>query len=385
MIRITDKKECCGCTACQSICPHDAIVMKTDVLGFKYPFVLESECTECGLCDGVCDFKMPHIALTVKDTPVKVYVVRNRDREVLAASQSGGVFTALSDILLSEGGVVYGAVMNADFSVSHIRAAAPGERDRMRGSKYVQSDLTGVFGMVRRDLSEGRKVLFTGTPCQVAGLASYIPERLSESLFLVDFICHGVPSPAVWKDYVAEMAAKGRLREVRFRDKSCGGWKVHKESFLFENGRKVVRETFRVLFYKNIMLRESCAVCPYDLANRRSDMTMADFWGVDAVLPEYDGDAGTSMVICHTGKAEELLKMAEDLVDQKDVSLSTDFLSARNPNILRPSRIDKDRMKFEDAYGLKGFSYVARKWGNRGWRYQAWRLKTFFKKMTGIR
>lgn len=383
MIDVTDRSRCCGCTACKAICPHDAITMKEDALGFPYPVVDMDRCVDCGLCERVCDFVREHPSLETAGLELDVLAARNRCDAAVRESQSGGAFTALSDVILSSGGVVYGAAMKEDFTVGHMRAVTTGERDRMRGSKYVQSDMGDIFRQVKEDLSQGRKVLFAGTPCQVAGLASYVPEGLKKNLLLLDFICHGVPSPAVWKDYVVYMSRKGKLKQVCFRDKSPEGWKVHKESFLYETGRKDVRETFRVLFYKNIMLRHSCAVCPYHLGNRKADVTIADFWGVGEVLPAFDGNEGTSMLISHTDKGKELVGSASSSLETAVVKVDGSFLERKNPNLLRPSRIYKDRNQFEVEYAEKGFVHVARRWGDMGWRYKAWQMKSLIRRLTG--
>ncbi len=382
MINVKDRSRCCGCTACKAICPHDAITMKEDALGFPLPVVDMDRCVDCGLCERVCDFVREHPSLDTAGLEVDVLAARNRCDATVRESQSGGAFTALSDVVLSSGGTVYGAVMKDDFTVGHMRAVTTEERDRMRGSKYVQSDMGDIFRQVREDLSQGRTVLFAGTPCQVAGLASYVPAGLKKNLLLLDFVCHGVPSPAIWKDYVDYMSRKGKLQQVCFRDKSLEGWKIHKESFLYENGRKEIRETFRVLFYKNIMLRHSCAVCPYHLGNRKADMTMADFWGVGEVLPAFDGNEGTSMLISHTDKGRELIKASSSL-ETVVVKVDGSFLERKNPNLLRPSKIYKDRNQFEEEYAEKGFVHVARRWGDMGWRYKAWQMKSMIRRLIG--
>lgn len=382
MIRIEDKSLCCGCTACSSVCPHDAISMRPDPLGFLYPQVEPDKCVDCGLCETVCDFARRRNPEKTGDA-FKVYAARNRDAEVLAGSQSGGVFSALSDQVLSEDGVVYGAAYERDFTVSHFRAWTAYERDLLRGSKYVQSRMGDCFRLVKSDLESGRKVLFSGTPCQVAGLLSCIPESLQESLVTVDFVCHGVPSPAVWKDYVAYMQKKSKAVSVRFRDKSAGGWKVHRESFVFEDGRKIYDDTFRVLFYKNIMLRHSCSVCPYHLSERASDLTLADFWGIEETLLSFDGPAGTSMISINTDKGADLLGKASGSLELCETLLTRDFLERRNPNFLCPALPYKDRHIFEEAYASKGFVYVARRWGDLGWRYKVWQMKVFIRKIIG--
>lgn len=377
MIRIVDPSVCCGCTACMAVCPHDAIFMKEDRLGFPYPEVDQERCVDCGLCEKVCDFagRSGSHGSVSEDFRIEVTAARHSDPEVLARSQSGGAFTALSDVILEDGGTVYGAAFHGTDRVCHKRAESGAERNGMRTSKYVQSEMGQVFRQVKSDLKTGRKVIFTGTPCQVAGLKSYIPDNLSSDLVLVDFVCHGVPSPAIWRDYVKYMERRGGVVKVTFRDKKVGGWKNHVETFVYGDGEKKTAETFRVLFYKNIMLRHSCAVCPYNIAERMSDITIADFWGVDEVLPEMDDNVGTSMIVCNTNKGRELLNKASGALQMQTASLDHDFVSRRNPNLLRPAKIYKDRMKFEEEYAARGFLYVARRWGDLGMRYKLWKLK----------
>lgn len=386
MIRIKDMARCCGCTACQAVCPHDAISMRPDALGFMYPEADPERCTDCGLCDKVCDFVKgldDKRLIDAKEGGCNVLAVRHKDDGVLSKSQSGGVFTALSDVVLSEGGVVYGAAFDKDFKVVHRRAETAQERDKFRGSKYVQSDIGDSFREVKRDLLKGMTVMFTGTPCEVAGLASFIPPSLRENLILVDFVCHGVPSPQVWHDYLAFRQKEGRIVKADFRDKGAG-WKIHKESFEYEDGSSRSFETYKVLFYKNIMLRRSCGACPYDISSRRSDLTIADFWGIDEVLPDFDSEKGASMVITHTVKGEGLVrKSLEDLISCP-VVLTDEFMARKNPNLLRSSRIYHERDEFERIYPEKGFVYAAKRWGDMGWRYKAWKMKVLIRKILGI-
>ena len=381
MIKIADPSRCCGCSACVAVCPHGAIQMQPDKLGFSYPVVDDSKCVDCGLCDKVCAFAHDVASVTEvpEDTQVEVMAARHRNPDILAQSQSGGAFTAVADLVLNEGGVVYGAAFDVNHLVRHIRVSDQEGLAALRGSKYVQSDLTGIFIQVKSDLADGLKVLFTGTPCQVAGLKSYIPERLQAGLLTVDFICHGVPSPAIWKDYLSYMSRRGKIVTANFRDKSVAGWKEHKETFIYSNGKKKVADSFRVLFYKNIMLRHSCAVCPYDIMNHKSDVTIADFWGVEEALPHMDGPEGTSMVVCNSEKGQELMEAASAELMTSSAVLDYDFMSRRNSNLVRPARIDKDRMAFENEYARRGFLKVARHWGDLGIRYKLWQLKQFIR------
>lgn len=387
MIRITDPARCCGCTACMAVCPHDAVSMKEDGLGFRYPQVSAEKCVDCGLCEKVCDFAVRSGSRKdfAPSETVDVKAFRYSDPDVLGRSQSGGAFTALSDVVLENGGVVYGAVADGAAYVRHTRTQTKDGRDEMRGSKYIQSDMGNVFRLVKDDLQSGREVMFTGTPCQVAGLNSFLPESLRKNLILVDVVCHGVPSPAVWRDYVHYMGRFGNVVRTCFRDKNLQGWKSHIESFEYDDGTKRTSETFKVLFYKNVMLRHSCGICPYNISERPSDITIADFWGVGEVAPSMDGDTGTSMVICNTAKGKMLYGVASGGAESLDVTLSYDFIIRKNPNLLRPSLIHKDRQKFEHEYVNKGFVRVARRWGDIGLRFRLWKIKKYIMNLLNIR
>ena len=381
MINISDPSKCCGCSACVAVCPHDAISMQPDKLGFPYPTINAEKCVDCGLCDAVCSF-VPDVDAhedVPKDVRVDVIAARHNDGEILAQSQSGGAFSAMAVKVLRDGGVVYGAAFDQSHLVHHVRVDSIDAMASLRGSKYVQSDLTDIFRQVKADLKTGIKVLFSGTPCQVAGLRSYIPENLHKELLLVDFVCHGVPSPAIWKDYLSYMSRRGTIQRACFRDKQVGGWKKHAETFTYADGTTKVADTFRVLFYKNIMLRHSCAVCPYNVMNHKSDVTIADFWGVDEVLPEMDGMQGTSMIVCNSEKGREVVESVSGDLTTASAVLDYDFMSRRNPNLVRPATIYKDRNIFEEEYAGKGFLHVARRWGDLGLRYRLWQLKKYIK------
>lgn len=368
MIRITDRSRCCGCTACASACPHDAIVMKPDEMGFLYPYVLHDRCVDCGLCERVCAFT----ETSDKDeVPSVAFGVRNRDLETLLSSRSGGVFPAIAEKIVSDGGTVYGAAFDEGFRVVHKRAVDMAAVKEFSGSKYVQSGLEGIFALVKDDLRSGKKVLFSGTPCQTAGLKSFLNESLTRNLYLVDIVCHGVPSPVVWEDYVRYQTDRigGRLTEVSFRDKRLFGWKEHVESF--RSGDKVLTDrSFTHLFYEHVMLRDSCHACPYASVRRVSDMTLADFWGWQDVLPGFnDDDRGVSLVICSTAKGREMLAEASGYLDIEEVSLRR----CLQPNLVRPSRPGRNREAFMRDYPVKGLEYVLARYGDKGWRYRVYK------------
>ena len=236
-ITIVNKEDCCGCTACASICAHDAITMKPDALGFLYPVVDQEKCVNCGLCETVCAFNDEYDRSLNLSQP-DCYGARHKNPKEVETSRSGAAFIAISDVILNAGGVVYGAGYAEHFRVVHKRATSREERDEFKGSKYVQSDLGNVFKQVKRDLKEGLTVLFSGTPCQTAGLASYIGKRLRKNLYLVDIICHGVPSPYFWRDFLTYIEQKqgSKVCWVNFRDKQKGGWSNHLETFKFVKG-----------------------------------------------------------------------------------------------------------------------------------------------------
>lgn len=234
MIHIVNPEECCGCTACVSICPQDAIKMEPDALGFLYPRVDLSMCVDCAACDNVCQFNDNYDTSANLPDP-DVYGARHKDMREVEMSRSGAAFIAVSDWILSKGGVVYGAGYSDHFRVVHKRATTKEERNEFKGSKYVQSDLTGVFRNVKEDLKAGCIVLFSGTACQTSGLNAYVGRRLRENLYLVDIVCHGVPSPYIWRDFIAYLEKKhgDEIVWVNFRDKQKFGWNAHHETFKF--------------------------------------------------------------------------------------------------------------------------------------------------------
>ena len=306
MIQIKDKADCCGCTACASICPKDAITMEPDILGFKYPKVDLGKCIDCGLCEKVCAFNDNYDkSLNLKEP--EIYAARHKDIHEIETSRSGAAFIAISDYILENGGIVYGVGYKDHFRVAHKRATTKEERNEFKGSKYVQSDLDGIFRQVKEDLKQGNTVLFSGTPCQTAGLNSYIGNKLRENLVLVDIVCHGVPSPYIWQDYLTylENKYKSKIIKVNFRDKSRIGWSGHIESFVFANKNKVELDVFKYLFGKNIMLRSSCGSCVFTNFNRPSDITIGDYWGWEKISKDFNDDnKGCSLLFINTIKGQ---------------------------------------------------------------------------------
>ncbi len=360
MIHITDKSSCCGCTACASVCANRAITMKPDVLGFLYPEVDETKCTNCGLCDKVCAFNDHYSTSHNFDEPI-VVGARHKQMNEIATSRSGAAFIAISDVVLRRGGVVYGAGYKDHFRVVHKCATNATERNEFKGSKYVQSDLEDTFLRVKQDLKDGRTVLFSGTGCQTAGLASFLGEKLSEKLILVDIVCHGVPSPYIWRDYLDYLEKKNgaKIVEVDFRDKEKYGWSSHRESFVFEGKGKKILTDYTYLFYKHIMLRHSCGVCPFTNTRRTGDITIADFWGWQKTDKNFNADnKGISLSLINTEKGKTLFDEAKADLNVIDAKLE----NCLQNNLRHPSVISPERNNLEADYARFGFEYVYKKY-----------------------
>lgn len=385
MIRISDPANCCGCTACASICNHDAISMEPDVLGFLYPKVDESKCTNCGLCEKVCAFNDNYDKSLNLPKP-DAYAARHKEMEEIMKSRSGAAFVAISDYILEQGGVVYGAGYKDHFRVAHKRATTKVERDEFRGSKYVQSDLTGVFRQVKQDLKNGLTVLFSGTPCQTSGLNSYVGKKLRENLVMIDIVCHGVPSPYIWRDYIAYLERKNNdtIVSLNFRDKARYGWNMHKETFIFSKDSE--SKTFKYLFYKSLYFRKSCYSCHFANTRRPSDITLADYWGVEKNLPNINADnKGCNLILANTCKGFKLFEAIKEKLNFSEVRLK----SSLQPNLQHPSDMPVQRDQFEKDYTRKGFEYVYFKYGEEGLRYKInvvkERLKNKLRQKLGIK
>lgn len=365
--------DCCGCTACASICPHDAIVMKPDALGFLYPVVDAEKCVDCRLCEKVCAFNDDYDKSYNLVTPL-AFAARHKNIFEVMKSRSGGAFAALSDVVLAEGGVVYGAGYTDHFRVVHKRATTAEERDDFRGSKYVQSDLTGVFRQVKGDLKAGRTVLFSGTPCQTSGLRSFVGRELGGHLLLVDLVCHLVPSPFIWRDYIEYLEKKygGKIVKANFRDKEHFGWSAHRERFVFDNGREVSTNAFTYLFYKHIMGRKSCGNCHFCNTVRPSDITVADYWGWEKTDEEINkDDKGVNLILINTEKGKSYFRKVGDRL----LLVNAKIENCMQPQLCKPAKEDKDRGKFEVDYISGGYEYVVKKYGKDSWKQRFKNLK----------
>ena len=356
MITISDKSLCCGCTACMNACPAQCIVMRRDREGFDYPVANPDRCIGCGKCEKVCPVLNPGEPAQ----PLEALAARNKG--YVSESASGGVFPALAEEVIDAGGVVYGAVLNEDMTVGHADAEDMEAVNRMRGSKYVQSDLYGTFEEVRYYLGEGRKVMFTGTPCQIAGLNSFLGKE-DENLLTVDCACHGVPSPGLWEKYVKALEVRhgGKLTSLRFRDKSRS-W-MHYD-FVYAAGADEVRmpyvkNPYMALFLQDMSLRPSCYNCPARGGRSGSDLTLADLWSVADTAPDMNDDKGVSLVLVNSEKGRRAVAEADIQAETVDMDEARKKNGGFAESILMPERREeffKGHHSAEDLIKyMKGF------------------------------
>jgi len=358
-INNTNRSKCTGCFACASVCPIDCIEMISDNEGFWYPAVNES-CIECGKCIDVC-----HIFKNEKvDNHPIAYACKNTDEEIRSESSSGGVFYELAAYMLSQKGVVFGAGYNANFEVVHTYVENIADLKRFQRSKYVQSKIGNTFKQAKKFLLSGRNVLFSGTPCQIAGLKSFLGKPY-DSLTCVDFICHGVPSPLVWKKYIEyqEKRSKSRTQKVDFRVKD-EGWRRFSVRFIFENHTKyqqtLLKDLYMNVFLSDICLRPSCYHCDFKTLHRQSDITLADFWGVQFICPEIDDNKGTSLVFVNSKSGIEIFDSIMSALIHKEVEIN---LSVKyNPSAIRSSSPHPDRAKFLVKILNTPFNVVAKEY-----------------------
>lgn len=364
MIKISKKSDCCGCGACMQKCPKKCISLTEDEQGFLYPSVNEDICVNCGLCEKVC----PVLNKWNTKTPTKIFACKNTNEEQRLISSSGGVFIIIAENVINRGGVVFGARFDSNWNVIHSYTERKEELSDFQGSKYVQSRIGDSYQKCKKYLDEKREVLFTGTPCQIAGLKHYLG-RGYDNLLTVEVMCHGVPSPRVWRDYLTSIqrpkgAGAGKntvlsslnetssIEGISFRDKQTG-WKKYgfvvrysaesreAEKFGMPSVNNELREyhknnLFMKGFLKNLYLRPSCFECPAKGGSSKADLSLGDFWSVDSYIPDYNDDKGITLVYINSVKGEK--NMSELSCDAKelDSSLRYNRMYYGNSNVVYP-------------------------------------------------
>ncbi|MDR3002496.1 MAG: Coenzyme F420 hydrogenase/dehydrogenase, beta subunit C-terminal domain [Fibromonadaceae bacterium] len=347
---ISDFKNCFGCRACEQKCNKNAITMQSNSEGFLYPSIDESLCNKCGLCEKIC----PAIEQGSERMPLKVYAAKNPNEEIRQQSSSGGIFTLLAEHIINKGGVVYGAKFNENWEVVHDYAETTEGLAAFRGSKYVQSNIGDTYKTAKDFLQTGRDVLFSGTPCQIAGLKAFL-QKDYDNLITVDFVCHGVPSPLVWKKYLNELIDNvHHISSIKFRDKSIG-WKifcfaVHFSPSADKNNLQIIEplniNTYMKGFLRDLYLRPSCHNCPAKKLKSGSDITIADYWGIQKVLPEFDDDKGVSLVMINTERGKKIY----DLLNKDDKETAYYDACAGNSTIEKSVLMPKKRAVFFERW-----------------------------------
>ena len=355
---ICANEKCTGCAACYSVCPNHAIEMIHDEDGFLRPRIDESKCVNCCLCKQVCQkTHNPN-----KNPIISSYIAKAKERDIVINSSSGGVFYELSRYIINHGGTVVGVTYDENGRIKHMATNDLGEVNHMQGSKYVQSDVGITFIKTRELLKKGNLVLFSGTPCQISGLFAYLGKDYP-NLITVDNVCHGVPSSRVWNDYIDNISKQSVITKISFRDKRHG-WNDYTLSVKMKGGKTYEERRgiglYLRSFNSNISLRECCYSCEYKGENRCSDITLADAWGVQHNDPDMNDWLGTSLVLVHTEKGQNIIDATEKslLIKQIDYHQYSNY----NVSLYKSAEINTSRGTFFETVSKKGTMYALKKY-----------------------
>ena len=325
MINIIDKAKCTGCSACVNICPKKAISFNNDSAGYRYPKVNLDNCVDCSLCENVCPIINSVDTKGSYSDPI-VKAAWNKNEEIRINSTSGGIFSALAEVFINQGGYVVGAEYTEDFGIHHIVISNADKIKNIRQSKYAQSELGDIFNKIRSLLNKNEKVLFCGSPCQVAGLKNYLMKDY-DNLLIVDFICRGIISQKIYKNYLesVERHTNSTITKVQFKNKDFG-WNRFSTKLSLEDGRSYHKDRYNdeyMLGYLkyNLFLRPCCHECEFKTLPRISDVSLGDFWGIGNVKKELDNDKGTSVVIINSEKGAKFFDLLNDLIDSESSTI----------------------------------------------------------------
>lgn len=359
MREICTKNNCCGCRLCENICPQNAITMGFDEKGFLYPVINTNLCTNCQLCKKYC------CGNNIKplSEPLKIYACKNKNSQTRSSSSSGGTFQEIANLVLNQNGTVYGAGFNNNYTVEHVKATNLNELENIKRSKYVQSDMKDTVQIIAKDLEQNKKVLFSGTPCQVHSIKNYLN---NDNLIFVDIVCHGVPSPIIFEDYKKYLENKynSKIININFRYKDENA--IQNMKIDFENGKSYIsnflqKDIFYNLFLKDIILRDSCYSCEYKNFNRISDISLGDFWGYEKGSAKDFGDnKGISLVLINTQKGLELFQNIQDKLEYFEVKKEDCYPY----NCFSNFKIPQEYSHFWEEYLKNGFKYIAEKYFN---------------------
>lgn len=357
MEQVLEKSKCTGCTACMNICPKGAITMQEDNTGFKYPVIDQEKCINCGLCKKTC----PVLNTKENKSINECYVGYNKDEEVRLNSSSGGIFSLIANYILDQKGIVIGAAFNKENELKHIAIEKNKDLKKLMGSKYLQSDLENIFKYVKENI-KNKKILFVGTPCQIGGLKAYIKSDYN-NLICIDIVCHGVPSPKLFRKYIDELEQEnGKLLNYNFRDNSTG-WDTYSNTATFKN--KEIKEDrkdnkYMKLFLSDIALRQSCFNCNFKLGNKYSDITLGDFWGIKNYYPEMYNKSGVSAIIINTELGKEIFNNINKNIEYKECKLEE--IVSGNPSLKVSGKEPKNREEFFKELNNQSISNLTKKY-----------------------
>lgn len=353
--------QCTGCRACASACHKKAISFEANIEGFMYPMISSDKCVNCGLCRKIC----PAINVNVNEEQQEGYAAYLRDKELLSQSASGGIFTALAMNVIERGGVVVGCGMDENHLPCHTMIDSSNDISSLQSSKYAQSDMTNIYECVMGRLNEGKLVLFSGTPCQIAGLKNLFLYHTPDNLYTCDIICHGVPSRKLLKEYYNWLEKKydGKLISYNFRSKVRNGWSLtYRAEFLCKKNRRKVIENIASIdpyydgFLNSENYRESCYSCPYSQNKRAGDITIGDFWGIEKEIPKFNNINGVSAILTNTAKGKKMF--GEVLQDIEFKEVSPEILFKNNGNLNEPSKRPYSRDSYYDIVDKLGFDAI---------------------------
>lgn len=378
MIEISNKIDCCGCWACESICPKSCISMLEDEEGFRYPQVDKNVCIDCHLCEKVCP--VINVQPEVKHGQ-HGYLLQLKDDAIRKESTSGGSFTAIASWVIQHGGVVYGAAFDGmDNRVKHCAATTLAELGKFRNSKYVQSDIGDTYKDIKRNLQEGKWVAMSGTPCQIEGLVHYL-RKPYDKLVLIDVVCYGIPSPGIFSDYLDYMQKKigGHFKKVLFREKrlcyNYTSFSLYNENPKLDYHKGVESEPFMRSFFSDMNVRPSCYDCKFKKRYRVSDFTIWDCYDVKQFSKNFD-DAGTNRVLVHTEKGMRILDEIKDSVKLEEYK-DLDYLIADEIAMVKSVPMSPKRSAFFLDYQNMEFDAFINKWFPTTWKV---RLNSFLRK-----
>lgn len=364
MINITNNINCCGCNACGDICPKNAITFQTDIEGFWYPFVDKDKCIDCGLCDKICPQLKTSKQLGSSFTP-KVFAAYSKDNFIRIDSTSGGIHSTLAIEMYNKGAYVCGAIYNEDHTVSHYLSNNINDLPSIRSSKYLQSNMSGIYNKIKLNLEEGKEVFYCGTPCQVQALYSFLRKKYS-NLTTCDFICRGVNSPKVFLSYMNMLERKygAKATKIKFKAKKWG-WHNFAMKVNFANGKEYCKDRYHDYFFIGYLQsgnfsRPSCYECKFKGFPQKADITLADFWGIENIDSSMDQDKGTSLVMLNSEKGLSLFNSIKDNIVYKEFTLTEAGIG--NPAMTKSLVASKNNRNdfFNDLNSLP-FEIVAKK------------------------